>query len=331
MRRSGPRGIVLPLLLVLILSGLSRADHLLDGEGWDSMADFPIEVRYRHEHRTLAEDVLGRSRVFLDRVSGLLGIPVGGPYSIILAGSREEFTELQPVSSSVPEWAGALTYPRFGVVTLMTPGAMDVQMQDYWSLLEHEMVHLVMGEQENLHQARFPRWLSEGIATYASGEMRLSRLLHLSWAQITGRTIPFDTLLTDFPRDSSEAEVAYAQSYLFVQYIVRKFGDDAVAILVASVLEEREMARAVNKAFGVSMGELLDGFQQYSRAKATWIPVITSSAVLWGVITLLFLYTYAWKRTMNYRRMRRWDEEESLSDQPADEDLLEEENPPTIH
>ncbi|UCF31175.1 MAG: hypothetical protein JSV26_01770 [bacterium] len=327
----GPLRIAAFLFLLLAIFNPTAADHLLDRAEWEVLADFPLEVRFRHEHRTLAEDILGRSRVFLDRVSNFLGIPVGGPYTILIAGSRDEFVELQPEASSVPEWAGALTYPQFGVVILMTPGAMDIDPQDFWSLLEHEMVHLVMGEQENIRQARFPRWLSEGIATYASGEMRLSRLLHLSWAQVTSRTIPFRDLLTDFPKDPGEAEVAYAQSYLFVQYLVRKYGEGAVATLVESVLEQGDMARAVNRSFDVSMGELLDGFDQYARVKATWIPVITSSAVLWGAITLLFLYTYAWKKMVGYRRMRYWDEEESQSNALSNGQLKEGEEPPTVH
>ncbi len=326
-----PFSATMVVVLLHVLSGMGGASHILDRENWETISDYPIEVRHRHEHRTLAEDVLGRSRVFLDRVSGFLGIPIGGPYTIILAGSREEFTDLQPSQSAVPEWAGALTYPRFGVVTLMTPQAMDVDLQDYWSLLEHEMVHLIMGEQENIHRVRFPRWLSEGIATYASGEMRLSRLLHLSWAQIAGRTIPFEDLLIEFPRDSSQAEVAYAQSYLFVQYLVRKHGEQAVSSLVRAVLEEGDMARAVNRAFNVSIGELADGYHQYARVKGTWIPVITSSAVLWGVITLLFLYTYAWKRLMDHRKLKRWDEEEPPDDPVTNDQQQNEENTATLH
>jgi hypothetical protein len=301
-------------------------------EEWKVIVDPPIEVRYQGKMVALAEDVVERARTFLDEVSNLLGLPQGGPYVIILARSKEEFLDLQPVSSVAPEWAGALTYPRYGVVLLMTPGAMKTSGRQYWSLLQHEIVHLVIGEAQTKQGVLFPRWLSEGIATFISGEMGLSRLLHLSWVQVTRRTIPLDTLTVSFPDDPAMAEAAYAQSFLFVQYLMRKFGKDAVAQLVTALLEEGSLARAVNRAFDISLGELFDGFYQYSRVKATWVPAITSTAAVWSVITLLFLYTYVGRRIRDYRTLRRWDEEEFLEDRMnASEDNDDEKIRPSIH
>ena len=301
-------------------------------EEWKVITDHPLEVRYQGKEAALAEDVLERARTFLDEVSNLLGLGQEGPYIIILASSKKEFLELQPASSTAPEWAGALTYPRYGVVLLMTPGAMKSSGRQYWSLLQHEMVHLVIGEAETKQGVRFPRWLSEGIATYISGEMDLSRLLHLSWAQVTGRTMSLNALTVSFPEDPAMAEVAYAQSFLFVQYLRRKFGADAVADLVTALLKEGDLARAVNRSFDISLGNLLDGFYQYTRVKATWVPAITSTAAVWGVITMLFLYTYFGRRLRNYRTLKRWDEEEFLKDRMnTSEEDDEEKIQPTIH
>ena len=327
---------VLSALIVLAVcvisypgSAFSQADG---GDDWKVVTDPPLEVRYQGREEPLAEDVLERARTFLDEVSNLLGLGQEGPYVIILASSDEEFLELQPVSSTAPEWAGALTYPRYGVVLLKTPGAMKSSGRQYWSLLQHEMVHLVIGEAETKQGVRFPRWLSEGVATFISGEMDLSRLLHLSWAQVTRRAISLDTLASSFPEDPAMAEAAYAQSFLFVQYLMRKFGDEAVADLVTAFLEEGDLARAVNRAFDISLGQLLDGFYQYTRVKATWVPAITSTAAVWGVITMLFLYTYAGRRFRNYRTLKRWDDEEYLEEKMSaleedDEDQVQ----PTIH
>jgi len=325
-------------LIVCFVSipGSAMGQSVVEGE-WKVLADPPLEVRYQGKMTALAEDVLERARTFLDEVSNLLGLPQEGPYVIILASSKEEFLELQPASSTAPEWAGALTYPRYGVVLLMTPHAMKSSGRQYWSLLQHEMVHLVIGEAETRQGVNFPRWLSEGVATFISGEMDLSRLLHLSWAQVTRRSISLDTLTVRFPEDPAMAEAAYAQSFLFVQYLMRKFGDDAVADLVTAFLEEGDLARAVNRTFDMSLGQLLDGFYQYTRVKATWVPAITSTAAVWSVITMLFLYTYVGRRLRNYRTMKRWDEEEfvesrrnNLEDNDDDE---EEKNKiqPTIH
>lgn len=320
------------LATVFLLIGAVAPATTLHDDTWKTLSDPPVEVKYRGRSTKLAEDVLMKASQFLEEVSGLLGLPAGGPYSIFIAGSKEEFVSLQPAASSVPEWAGALTYPRYGVVILMTPGVLGESGRQYWALLEHEIVHLVMGEAENRRDTRFPRWFSEGISTFISGEMGLPRLLRLSWAEVTRSTIPFEAISVRFPKDPSRAEVAYAESYLFVQYLMRRYGNDAVARLVASFLANGSMDLAVNSAYNISMAELLNGFRQYARVKAMWVPVITSTASVWALITLLFLYTYVGRRVRNYRILRRWDDEENSGDQTGfSEGEDRDEEPPLIH
>ncbi len=331
MKRSAIR-IFIYLLTTITLLTFFVPDANSAESDWLVLENPPLKVRYHEPTEAFARQVLSKSAIFLVEVAKVLRLPAQGPYIIVLAGSRDEFVRLQPTATPGPEWAGALTYPQLGVVLLMTPGALGTSGSGYWSLLQHEMVHLVVGEAEFQQGGRLPRWLSEGVATYIAGEMRLPRLLHLSWAQITGSAVPFEELERNFPENPALAEAAYAQSYLFVQFIMRKYGWDAVGKLVASVIRESNMNEAVFSAFGVSLAELMAGFQDYAKAKATWVPVITSSATVWGAITLLFLLTYVRKRVAGYRVLREWDlEDEQDSGHDLVEDNASEKKRPTVH
>jgi hypothetical protein len=66
----------------------------------------------------------------------------------------------------------------------------------------------------------------------------------------------------------------------------------------------------VASAFDMSLAELLEGFDQYARVKATWIPIITSSATIWGVITLLLFVTWFRKKVQGMRTLLQWEREE---------------------
>jgi hypothetical protein len=218
------------------------------------------------------------------------------------------------------------------MVLIMTPGAMETGGTRYWSLLQHETAHLLLGDAEARHGTRLPRWFQEGIATYVSGEMSLPRLLQLGWAQATGATPDFRELEFDFPSQPSLAGAAYARSYLFIRYITRRFGEDAAARLVAASLQEGGINQGSAAAFDVSLVELLTGFDQYSRVKATWIPVITSTATIWGLITFLLLITWTRKKVQGMRTMLQWEREEdeerlaaSLQEKRAHEEK------PTLH
>jgi len=169
---------------------------------------------------------------------------------------------------------------------------------------------LLLGDAETRYGTRLPRWFQEGIATYVSGEMNLSRLIQLGWAQATGAAPDFKELEFSFPSQPSRAGAAYARSYLFVQYLTRRFGPDAVARLVAGSLQKGGLNQGTAAAFDVSLADLLNGFDQYARVKATWIPVITSTATIWGVITLLLFVTWFRKKVQGMRTVMQWEREE---------------------
>ncbi len=296
------------LCLSVFQSGAAVAAD--EDSGWKSVSDPRLTVRFHGPSDVLANQVLERAGTFLTDTSEFLGLPWVGSYSIVLAGSRDEFVKLQPTTKPAPEWAGALTYPGLGMVLIMTPGAMESGGSRYWSILQHEMVHLLLGDAESRHDTRLPRWFQEGVATFVSGEMNLSRLVQLGWAQATGATPDFRELEFTFPNQASQAGAAYARSYLFIKYISQRFGQDAVARLVSESLQRDGINRGAVAAFDMSMAELLAGFDQYARVKATWIPVFTSTATIWGLITLLFFITWSRKKVQGMRTVMQWDREE---------------------
>lgn len=326
---------VAALICLLLIPG--QAVYAGAGTEWKTVSGNRLTVRFHGSIEAFANQVLERAETFLAETSDFLGLPWTDEYLIILAGSRDEFIDLQPTIKPAPEWAGALTYPGLRLVLIMTPGAMETGGSRYWSLLRHEMVHLILGDAETRHDTRLPRWFQEGVATYISGEMNLSRLLQLGWAQVSGATPEFINLEFNFPGDPARAGAAYARSYLFIKYISQRFGEDAVARLVAESFSGGGIAAGVNRAFDMSLGELLSGFDQYARVKATWIPVITSTATLWGMITLLFLATWGRKKIQGMRTLKRWDMEEeeeilaaTLHGEVFQEDLADEDKP-TLH
>lgn len=300
--------LVVGLLVLLVLCpGPVLAEN---DPGWRTVSDSRLTVRFRGSSDVLANQVLERAGTFLTDTSRFLGLPWEGEYTIVIAGSRDDFIQLQPTMRPAPEWAGALTYPSLGMVLIMTPGAMETRGSRYWSLLQHEMAHLLLGDAETKHSTRLPRWFQEGIATYVSGEMSLSRLLQLGWAQATGATPDFRQLEFTFPDQPSHAGAAYARSYLFIKYLSQRYGEDAVARLVEESFRGGGINAGVAEAFDLSLAELLAGFDQYARVKATWIPVITSTATIWGVITLLFFVTWFRKKIQGMRTVQQWDREE---------------------
>ena len=316
--------------LVFFLLALSvcpaSAGFPADG-GWEAVSTRQVTVRYRSGSDPLASQVLEQAEVFLEETSVFLGLRPEKTYTIVIASSREEFEDLQPGRAPAPEWAGALTYPSLGLVLILSPGSLQTGGPRYWSLLRHEMVHLLLGDAEFKAGIRLPRWFQEGVATYISGEMNISRLLHLGWAQVTGSAPTFEELERSFPKGAGLAEAAYARSFLFIGYLTRRFGDGAVARLVEASLAHGGMEEGTRIVFGMPLADILEGFDQYAKVKATWIPVIASSASVWGMITLLFLLIWYRKRVLGLRTLERW----NLEEEEMEEETTQDDNRHTLH
>ena len=316
------RGVPWSLVFFLLTLSVHPASAGLPAnDGWEAVSTRQVTVRYRSGSGPLAAQVLEQAEFFLKETSVFLGLQPEKSYTIVIAGSREEFEDLQPGRAPAPEWAGALTYHSLGLVLILSPGSLQTGGPRYWSLLRHEMVHLLIGDAELKAGTRLPRWFQEGVATYISGEMNLSRLLHLGWAQVTGSAPAFEELERNFPKGAGLAEAAYARSFLFIRYLTRRFGDGAVAQLVEASLAHGGMEEGARIVFGMPLADILKGFDQYARVKATWIPFIASSASVWGMITLLFLLTWYRKRVLGLRTLEKWNlEEEEMEEKTRQHD-----------
>lgn len=100
----------------------------------------------------------------------------------------------------------------------------------------HEMVHELLDQFVAPHGRALPRWFHEGLAQAVAGDTYLgAREDELVWRAAAGRLESFDSLRTSFPADKPTLQIAYAQSYSFVAWLVREFGMATVIEIASSV------------------------------------------------------------------------------------------------
>lgn len=61
-----------------------------------------------------------------------------------------------------------------------------------------------------------PVWLNEGLAIYEAREWTFFRISILTRASLTDRLIPLPVLTLSFPAEEEPAELAYAESFMFI-------------------------------------------------------------------------------------------------------------------
>ncbi len=170
----------------------------------------------------------------------------------------------------LPGGAGFLGVCFGRVITANSPASQGERPSNWKSVLWHEFCHVVTLEKT---KNRMPRWLSEGISVYEE------RQHDPSWGEsITPRyremllddeLIPVSDLSAAFLRPPSpiHLQFAYFHSSLVVEYLIDKYGIDAIK----AILDDLGNGLTINAALERSVGsiEKLDvEFAEYARQTA---------------------------------------------------------------
>lgn len=150
------------------------------------------------------------------------------------------------------------------MMALVSPRGKGIVKPFNWGrVLRHELVHVF-----NLDQTNFqvPHWLTEGLAVQNEGYPRPQH-----WNQMLMRRVPAGELMTldDItlgfvrPRNPEDWQMAYCQSDLYVEYLKKKFGPQAVGDLLQAYHDGLDDSAAVGRACKVDKAKFEAGYKEY--------------------------------------------------------------------
>ena len=234
--------------------------------------------------------------------------------TIRLAPDEATFFAAQPDKSRIPEWAAGVAYGDRHLIVL------SLATSHYFNLNEiarHEISHVAVRRAAG---TRIPRWLDEGLAILHAGEHVQSRILKADGAALTGTLLPFKELTRGFPRAGSRAELAYAQSYRFVHWLMNSQG---LSQRLPLLLDAVRSGRPFNDAFADVMDEPLPFVEArwitHLETSATWLAFLMDPEWLWGFAGLLFLLAYGIRRRKISREIAAMDSDEEEEAWPPHE------------
>ncbi len=149
------------------------------------------------------------------------------------------------------------------LVAMAAPGAKGLKKPYHWGrVVKHELTHVF-----NLTQSDFlcPHWLTEGLAVRTENLPRPKDWLTvLRDRRAEGTLFNLDTVMFGFvrPKDQSEWTLAYCQSNIYVEHLVKTHGEAAVGKLLAAYKQGLDTAAAL-KAVGIDQASFEQGYREY--------------------------------------------------------------------
>lgn len=267
-----------------------------------------------------ASRLAGASHPWLTGVMDLVGIAEPGPPIRVLL-----VPESSPLAMSAPSWVSGYTDGVSNAVVLLperTPSYPDGGLEE---VLAHEVAHVLIYRASS--GRRIPRWFNEGVAMLAGRSWRLRDQTQLALGLLSGDKVPLYRLDDLFEGDRWQVERAYALSGALVQDLLDRYGTGLPSALFSRVAHGLPFEEALRRTTGATLIDVGEAFWAKQGVLKRWIPILTSTAVLWFGITVLVIVAALKRRRDRVAETKRMAAEEAAfspgAEQapPPDDDL----------
>lgn len=172
-------------------------------------------------------------------------------------------------------------------------------------VIAHELVHELLDQFVGRHGREIPRWFHEGLAQVLAGDTYLgAREEDLIWRVGAQRLLSFADLRDGFPRDEEELRVAYAQSYSYVAWLVRRYGVENLLAVAAATDDLTTFERALVGRTDRSTLELGDAWRYHLQHEsgAPWRVLLDQCFNILLLASLPVLAVAVWRRFAREKR-----------------------------
>ncbi len=262
--------------------------------------------------RALARRLADHAATAVPRLAATLGVPGGRAISVYIAPTAADFARMQP--GLPPEWADGTAWPSRGWIFLRAPDARGGETTPLETVLDHEIVHVLLGGafREGQGGPPVPRWLQEGLARLYAGEL----------GPDTARTLlaraglpSLASLTRTFPQDPLDARVAYAAATDFLGRLRDTHGESALRTLVRAMAEGRTAPDALRLATGEDLATLEQRWRADWAAPLAWSRALDwATALGWPPLAVGLALGWARKARRNRTTLARWEREEALAE-----------------
>lgn len=217
---------------------------------WTSISSEQVTVYTYDTNDNFAEEILDSAQGTIDELQTDFGVERSLPLRVWVYDSQDDLGgATEPNSES---WIAGVSYPGRYLILAAVP---DGNSQELRRVIPHEVSHQVLFQATENPFNLPATWLDEGLATYNQDVGTGGYVALVEQAVDDGNLMPISTLNTSFPFDDS-FQLAYAQSYSVISFIVQTYGEEALGVTLSSYKDGVSHEEAVQRGLGISIDEL---------------------------------------------------------------------------
>ena len=226
----------------------------------------------------------------------------GPPIRVILAPNDS------PPAKDAPEWMAGYALSHTATIVLLTDRRLTYPNDSLNDVFLHEIGHVLA------HRAAggqpLPRWFDEGLATLAARSWDLEDRARLVWAMVAGTQVSLEELDTLFFKDDASVRQAYVLAHAFTRDLIEHTHRDLPKQILGKIKEGVSFPEAFLQTTRMTLTQAQEDFWSRQTLWNRWVPVATSSGMIWLTITFLAFWAYSRQRKKTAAIKKQWREDD---------------------
>ncbi len=226
----------------------------------------------------------------IQHLMNFMGLQRPGPPIKVILAPNDSF----PAQNS-PEWMSGYALSEESIIVLFTDRSLTYPNDSLNEVFLHEIGHILA------HRAAggqpLPRWFDEGLAMVAVQNWGLEDRARLVWAMVSATEIPLKELNTLFLKDAASVRRAYVLAHAFTLDLLEHTDREVPKRILAKVKNGASFSEAFAQSTFMTLAQAEETFWSRQTLWNRWIPVATSSGMVW--LTITFLAFWVWKKQRN--------------------------------
>jgi Peptidase MA superfamily len=228
-------------------------DYIDNRFKWQNLDDNNFQINWYSRDLSFGQDALNQAEAGLLSAEKYITVAPSSAIKIYIYNSASDLQSALQIGQQ--SWVAGETSPDLRVVLISIPTGPD-QNLEMERQIPHEITHVLQYQVAGPAYQQLPTWLVEGTASIAELYPDPDYQVALNKASAAGTLLPIETLCASFPRDASNAYLAYAESASFVRMIHENYGSSGIQSLMKKYQDGMGCNEGATAALGSSLQQL---------------------------------------------------------------------------
>ena len=236
-------------------------------------------------------------------IVGRVGLAAPGPpIRVVLAAEGSSWAE------QVPPWTAGFATSDSGLIVLFPSRSPVYPLDTLEDVLRHEVAHVLISRAAGGRAV--PRWFHEGLAVTVERGWGLEDRSRLAWELMLGPRLTLHEIDDLFAGGQSAQIRGYSLAPAVMRDLISEHGATAPAAVLHHLANGETFDEAIASVAFRSVGAIEAEFWKRQRTWTLWVPMLTSTTVVWLVVMGLAALAVRRRHVRAAEIRRRWASEE---------------------